>query len=94
MRALTWQENEHVEVIDVPDPAIQEPNDIVIRVTSTAICGSDLCIDDLLPIVSDGSDPLGVLQFATHHLPLEDAPRGYEMFRDKADGCIKVVLQP
>jgi hypothetical protein len=27
MRALTWQENEHVEVIDVPDPAIQEPND-------------------------------------------------------------------
>jgi threonine dehydrogenase-like Zn-dependent dehydrogenase len=42
MRALTWQGNEHVEVTDVPDPAIQEPNDIIIRVTSTAICGSDL----------------------------------------------------
>jgi threonine dehydrogenase-like Zn-dependent dehydrogenase len=51
-------------------------------------------IDDLLPIVSDQRDPLGVRQFATHHLPLEDAPRGYEIFRDKADGCIKVVLQP
>jgi threonine dehydrogenase-like Zn-dependent dehydrogenase len=51
-------------------------------------------IDDLLPIVSDEADPLGVRQFATHHLPLEDAPRGYETFRDKADGCLKVVLQP
>jgi threonine dehydrogenase-like Zn-dependent dehydrogenase len=29
-----------------------------------------------------------------HHLPLEEAPHGYEIFRDKADGCIKVVLQP
>jgi hypothetical protein len=51
-------------------------------------------IDDLLPMVSDSSDPLGVVGFATHHLPLAEAPRGYDMFRDKADGCIKVVLQP
>ncbi len=51
-------------------------------------------IDDLLPMVGDGADPLGVTGFATHHLPLEEAPRGYEMFRDKTDGCIKVVLRP
>jgi threonine dehydrogenase-like Zn-dependent dehydrogenase len=51
-------------------------------------------IDDLLPIVSDDRDPLGVREFATHHLPLEDAPHGDEIFRDKAEGCIKVVLQP
>ncbi len=51
-------------------------------------------IDDLLPMVSDSSDPLGVVGFATHHLSLEEAPRGYDMFRDKADGCIKVVLHP
>jgi threonine dehydrogenase-like Zn-dependent dehydrogenase len=51
-------------------------------------------IDDLIPIVSDVSDPLGVTDFATHHLPLAQAPYGYAMFRDKADGCIKVVLQP
>jgi len=51
-------------------------------------------IDDLMPLVTDDSDPLGVTRFATHHLPLEQAPKGYEMFRDKADGCIKVVLQP
>jgi hypothetical protein len=44
--------------------------------------------------VADSSDPLGVVGFATHHLPLEEAPRGYDMFRDKTDGCIKVVLQP
>ena len=51
-------------------------------------------IDALLPLVSDDSDPLGVRQLATHRLPLEDAPRGYEIFRDKAEGCIKVVLTP
>jgi threonine dehydrogenase-like Zn-dependent dehydrogenase len=51
-------------------------------------------IDDLMPLVSDGGDPLGTTSFATHHLPLEQAPRGYEMFRNKEDGCIKVVLQP
>jgi threonine dehydrogenase-like Zn-dependent dehydrogenase len=51
-------------------------------------------IDDLMPMVADGSDPLGVRTFATHRLPLEEAPHGYEIFRNKADGCIKVVLQP
>jgi hypothetical protein len=44
--------------------------------------------------VSDDTDPLGVRQFATHHLPLEDAPRGYQVFRHKAENCMKVVLQP
>jgi len=51
-------------------------------------------IDDLMPLVSNESDPLGLLDFATHHLPLEEAPHGYEIFRDKAEGCLKVVLQP
>ncbi len=51
-------------------------------------------IDDLMPMVTDGSDPLGVVGFATHHLPLEQAPHGYDIFRTKADGCIKVVLRP
>ncbi len=51
-------------------------------------------IDDLMPLVADSADPLGVKDFATHHLPLAAAPQAYEMFRDKTDGCIKVVLQP
>jgi threonine dehydrogenase-like Zn-dependent dehydrogenase len=51
-------------------------------------------IDDLMPLVCDSGDPLGVVGFATHHLSLEQAPHGYEIFRNKDDGCIKVVLQP
>ncbi len=51
-------------------------------------------IDDLMPMVTDSSDPLGVTQFATHHLPLDEAAYGYDIFRNKTDGCIKVVLQP
>src|SRR3984885_9314821 len=59
MRALTWQGNEQVEVTDVPDPVIQEPNDIIIRVTSTAICGSDLHLYGVLgPFLKPG-DVLG-----------------------------------
>ena len=50
--------------------------------------------DDILPLVLDPADPLGTLDLVTHHVPLADAPGAYEMFRDKADGCIKVVLQP
>lgn len=51
-------------------------------------------IDDLLPLVEDPSDPLGVDDLVTHRLPLADAPGAYEMFQDKTDGCIKVVLDP
>jgi threonine dehydrogenase-like Zn-dependent dehydrogenase len=47
-----------------------------------------------MPMVTDGSDPLGVTSFAAHHLSLEQAPQGYEIFRNKDDSCIKVVLQP
>jgi threonine dehydrogenase-like Zn-dependent dehydrogenase len=50
--------------------------------------------DDILPLVLDPADPLGTLGLVTHQFPLADAPAAYEMFHDKADGCIKVVLQP
>ena len=59
MRALTWQGRESVDVIDVPDPVIQEPTDAIIEVTSTAICGSDLHLYGVLgPFLSKG-DVLG-----------------------------------
>ncbi|GEL97468.1 zinc-dependent alcohol dehydrogenase [Cellulomonas terrae] len=51
-------------------------------------------IDDLLPLVSDAADPLGVLDLRTHRIALEEAPAAYDMFQKKADGCIKVVLDP
>lgn len=50
--------------------------------------------DDLLPLVEDPTDPLGVDDLVTHRLPLAEAPSAYEMFQDKSDGCIKVVLDP
>jgi threonine dehydrogenase-like Zn-dependent dehydrogenase len=50
-------------------------------------------IDDIMPLLGD-DDPLGVDSFATHHLPLADAPRGYEIFQKKLDGAVKVVLRP
>ncbi len=42
MRALTYHGAEDVRVETVADPIIQEPDDIILRVTATAICGSDL----------------------------------------------------
>ena len=48
---------------------------------------------DLLERLID-SDPFGVDDLTTHHLPLEKAPEAYKMFQEKSDGCIKVVLKP
>jgi len=50
--------------------------------------------DDILPLLSDPADPLGALDLVTHRLPLTEAADGYKMFRNKDDGCIKVVLKP
>jgi threonine dehydrogenase-like Zn-dependent dehydrogenase len=51
-------------------------------------------IDDLLPLVSGDDDPLGIDDFTTHTMPLEQAPRAYEMFQKKEDGAIKVLFKP
>jgi threonine dehydrogenase-like Zn-dependent dehydrogenase len=57
-------------------------------------CNVKAWIDDLLPLVEDPADPLGVTDLTTHRVPLEDAPEAYAMFQEKRDGCIKVVLEP
>ncbi|WP_127551973.1 zinc-dependent alcohol dehydrogenase [Actinoplanes sp. OR16] len=59
MRALTWQGTGKVSVETVPDPKIQEPTDAIIRITSTAICGSDLHLYDVLGMYLDKGDVLG-----------------------------------
>jgi len=51
-------------------------------------------MDDLIPLVSDDADPLGVESFATHRVPLDEAPHAYEIFQKKQDGAFKVLLQP
>ncbi|MFX4270812.1 zinc-dependent alcohol dehydrogenase [Propionibacteriaceae bacterium Y1685] len=49
--------------------------------------------DDLLPMLTD-DDPLGVEDFATHRLPLSEAPHAYDIFQKKQDGAIKIMLKP
>ena len=49
MRALCWHGHGSVSVDTVPDPTIQDPLDIIVKITSTAICGSDLHLFDRLP---------------------------------------------
>ena len=51
-------------------------------------------VDDILPLLTGAGDPLGVDAFATHHLPLSEAPAAYAMFQKKEDGAVKVVLRP
>jgi threonine dehydrogenase-like Zn-dependent dehydrogenase len=49
--------------------------------------------DEIVPLLADG-DPFATDDLVTHVLPLAEAPRGYELFQNKLDGCVKVVLRP
>jgi threonine dehydrogenase-like Zn-dependent dehydrogenase len=51
-------------------------------------------IDDIMPLLQGEEDPLDVDGLATHKLPIDQAPRAYEMFQKKQDGAIKILLQP
>ena len=67
MKAVVWHGKEDVRVDNVPDPIIQEPTDAIIRVTSTAICGSDLHLYSKLgPIMREGDiighEPMGIVE--------------------------------
>ncbi len=50
--------------------------------------------DDILAVLNQDDDVLGVEQFATHRLPLQDAPEAYATFRDKKDGMVKTLFTP
>jgi threonine dehydrogenase-like Zn-dependent dehydrogenase len=67
VRALTWQGPQDVRVDDVPDPRIEQPTDAVVRMTSTAICGSDLHLYNVLaPFLTPGDvlghEPMGIVE--------------------------------
>jgi threonine dehydrogenase-like Zn-dependent dehydrogenase len=51
-------------------------------------------VDDIVPLLARDDDPLGVDTFATHRLPLAEAPRAYDMFQKKQDGAVKILLRP
>ena len=66
MRAVTWHGRADVRVDTVPDPVIQEPTDVIIEVTSTGICGSDLhLIEVMAPFMTVGDvmghEPMGIV---------------------------------
>ena len=50
-------------------------------------------VPEILPLLGD-DDPLGVDSFATHELPLEQAPHAYDIFQKKQDGAVKIILKP
>jgi len=55
VKANTWAGRNKVEVRDVPDPKILNDRDAIVRITSTAICGSDLhLVDGYVPTMQDG----------------------------------------
>ncbi|MBP3081022.1 glutathione-dependent formaldehyde dehydrogenase [Streptomyces sp. CHA1] len=67
MRAVTWQGRRDVRVETVPDPRIEEPTDVIVRVTSTGICGSDLHLyEPLGPFLDPGDilghEPMGIVE--------------------------------
>ena len=67
MKALAWHGKRDVRIDDVPDPAIQDPTDAIVRVTSSGICGSDLHLYEVLGPFLDpgdilGHEPMGVVE--------------------------------
>jgi len=67
MKAVRWYGNRDVRVEDVPDPRIQDATDAIIRITSTAICGSDLhLVDGFVPHMEKGDilghEPMGIVE--------------------------------
>ena len=67
MKALTFHGRRDVRIDDVPDPTIKEPNDAIIRVTSSGLCGSDLHLYEVLgPFIGEGDilghEPMGVVE--------------------------------
>ncbi len=57
-------------------------------------CNVKRWVGEIMPHLLDDADPLGTEDLATHHLPLDRAPYGYEIFQTKRDGCVKVILKP
>jgi threonine dehydrogenase-like Zn-dependent dehydrogenase len=66
MKAVTWHARRDVRVDTVPDPVIKDPTDVIVRITSTGICGSDLHLYELFgPFLDEGDilghEPMGVV---------------------------------
>jgi threonine dehydrogenase-like Zn-dependent dehydrogenase len=66
VKAVVWHGRRDVRVDDVPDPVIEEPTDVIVQVTSSGICGSDLHLYEVLvPFMEEGDilghEPMGIV---------------------------------
>ena len=67
MKALVWHDKDDVRIDNVADPKIVDPTDVIVRITATAICGSDLhLLDGYQPTMKEGDvlghDPMGIVE--------------------------------
>jgi threonine dehydrogenase-like Zn-dependent dehydrogenase len=67
MKAVAWHGKRDVRVDTVPDPRIEHPTDAIVRITSTAICGSDLHLYEVMgPFMGEGDilghEPMGIVE--------------------------------
>lgn len=67
MKAVTFHGKEDFRVDNVPDPKIEQPTDAIVRITSTAICGSDLHLYSVLTMFMEqgdiiGHEPMGIVE--------------------------------
>ena len=67
MKAVTWHGRRDVRVEEVPDPILKEPNDAIVRITSSGLCGSDLHLYETLgPFMGQGDvlghEPMGIVE--------------------------------
>src|SRR4051794_33853087 len=67
MKAVVWHGRRDVRVDEVPDPAIEEPTDALVQITTTNICGSDLHLYEVMgPFMNDGDilghEPMGIVE--------------------------------
>ncbi|WP_101257464.1 zinc-dependent alcohol dehydrogenase [Streptomyces barkulensis] len=74
MKAVVWHGRRDVRVDEVPDPAIREPTDAVVRITSSGLCGSDLHLYDVLtPFMTEGDilghEPMGIVEEVGPEVP-------------------------
>ena len=92
MKAVCWNGRNEVRVENVPDPKILNPRDAVIRITLTAICGSDLHLyDGYIPTMQKGDilghEFMGVVEEVGHENGLKKGDRVVVPFAIACGGC-------
>ena len=97
MKALVWEGVNEVAVQDVPDRRLRNRQDAILKVNLSSVCGSDLHqLSGYIPMLLErmARGELKTAHLATHPMPLDDGPRGYDLFKNKNDGCVRAVFRP